>query len=99
MLSHLGFTQQQILHVLAGEGAALTAIGALMGLALGLAVSVILVYVVNPQSFHWTMDMLLPWPRLILLCAGMVAAGTITAWMAGRTAVGHDVVRAVKEDW
>lgn len=99
LLSHLGFTQQQILHVLAGEGAALTAIGALMGLALGLAVSVILVYVVNPQSFHWTMDMLLPWPRLILLCAGMVAAGTITAWMAGRTAVGHDVVRAVKEDW
>ena len=30
------------------------------GLALGLAVSVVLVQVVNPQSFHWTMDLLLP---------------------------------------
>jgi putative ABC transport system permease protein len=99
LLSHLGFTREQTLRVLAGEGAALTTVGALMGLALGLAVSLILVYVVNPQSFHWTMDMQLPWPRLLLLCAGMVAAGTVTAWMSGRAAVGTDVVRAVKEDW
>ncbi|MDO9278461.1 MAG: FtsX-like permease family protein [Polaromonas sp.] len=99
LLSHLGFTREQMLRVLAGEGAALTAVGALMGLALGLAVSVILVYVVNPQSFHWTMDMLLPWPHLIMLCMGIVVAGAVTAWMSGRAAVGSDVVRAVKEDW
>ena len=99
LLAHLGFTRRQVLAIVAGEGAAWTAIGALAGLALGLAVSVVLVKVVNPQSFHWTMDMLVPWGRLLALCAAVVAAGTITAWLAGRAAAGRDAVLAVKEDW
>lgn len=99
LLAHLGFTRRQVLAVVAGEGAAWTAIGAVAGLGLGLAVSVVLVKVVNPQSFHWSMDLLVPWERLLLLCAAVVAAGTVTAWMAGRAAAGKDVVLAVKEDW
>ncbi|MEO9102229.1 MAG: ABC transporter permease [Burkholderiaceae bacterium] len=99
LLAHLGLTRGQILAVVAGEGAAWTGIGALAGLALGLAVSVVLVHVVNPQSFHWTMDLLLPWPRLFALCAAVVLAGTATAWIAGRAAAGRDAVLAVKEDW
>ncbi|MET0210139.1 MAG: ABC transporter permease, partial [Burkholderiaceae bacterium] len=99
LLVHLGFTRRQVLTVVAGEGAAWTAIGALAGLALGLAVSIVLVHVVNPQSFHWTMDLLVPWERLALLCAAVIAAGTVTAWLAGRAAAGHDAVLAVKEDW
>lgn len=99
LLSHLGFTRGQVLAIVAGEGLALSSVGALMGLALGIGVSVVLVHVVNPQSFHWTMDMLLPWPRLAALCGSVIAAGTITALLAGRTAVSRDAVMAVKEDW
>ena len=99
LLAHLGLTRGQILAVVAGEGAAWTAIGAVAGLALGLAVSVVLVHVVNPQSFHWTMDLLVPWLRLLALCAAVVFAGTATAWIAGRAAAGRDAVLAVKEDW
>jgi putative ABC transport system permease protein len=99
LLAHLGFTRRQVLAVVAGEGAAWTAIGAVAGLGLGLAVSVVLVKVVNPQSFHWSMDLLVPWERLLGLCAAVVAAGTVTAWMAGRAAAGKDAVLAVKEDW
>ncbi|AMM23323.1 ABC transporter permease [Variovorax sp. PAMC 28711] len=99
LLAHLGFTRRQVLGIVAGEGAAWTAIGAVAGLLLGLAVSVVLVKVVNPQSFHWTMDLLVPWLRLIALCAAVVAAGTVTAWLAGRAAAGRDAVLAVKEDW
>ncbi|MCG2593954.1 ABC transporter permease [Ramlibacter sp. XY19] len=99
LLAHLGLTRRQILAVVAGEGAAWTLVGALAGLALGLAVAVVLVHVVNPQSFHWTMDLLLPWGRLGLLCLAVIAAGTITAWLAGRAAAGRDAVLAVKEDW
>ena len=68
-------------------------------LVAGAAVSVVLVHVVNPQSFHWTMDLLVPWLRLGALCAAVVAAGTLTAWLAGRAAAGRDAVLAVKEDW
>ncbi len=99
LLAHLGLTRRQILAVVAGEGAAWTAVGAVAGTLLGLAVAVVLVHVVNPQSFHWTMDLAVPWPRLVLLGLAVVAAGTLTAWAAGRTAAGRDAVTAVKEDW
>lgn len=99
LLAHLGLTRRQILTVVAGEGAAWTAVGSLAGVVLGLAVAVVLVHVVNPQSFHWTMDLLVPWLRLLALCAAVVIAGTLTAWVAGRAAAGRDAVLAVKEDW
>jgi len=99
LLAHLGLTRRQILSVVAAEGAAWTAVGALAGLLLGLAVAAVLVHVVNPQSFHWTMDMALPWARLAALAGAVVAVGTLTAWLAGRMAAGRDAVLAVKEDW
>ena len=99
LLAHLGLTRRQILAVVAGEGAAWTGVGALAGVLLGLAVSVVLVHVVNPQSFHWSMDLDIPAWRLAALCGAVVVAGTTTAWLAGRAAAGRDAVMAVKEDW
>jgi putative ABC transport system permease protein len=99
LLAHIGLTRGQVLRVVAGEGAAWTAIGSIAGLVLGLAVAVVLVHVVNPQSFHWTMDLLVPWARLLLLCLAVVAAGTLTARLAGGAAATRDAVLAVKEDW
>jgi len=99
LLSHLGLTRRQVLGIVAGEGAVWTLAGVALGLGLGIAVSAVLVKVVNPQSFHWTMDLLLPWARLALLCAAMAAAGTLTAWLSGRAAAGRDAALAVKEDW
>ncbi|MEZ5643770.1 MAG: ABC transporter permease [Burkholderiaceae bacterium] len=99
LLAHLGLTRRQILGVVALEGLVWTALGAGAGLLLGLAVSLVLVHVVNPQSFHWTMDLALPWPRLLALCLAVIAAGTATAWLAGQAAASRDAIRAVKEDW
>lgn len=99
LLAHMGLTRAQILGVVAGEGAAWTSIGAIAGTALGIAVSAVLIFVVNPQSFHWTMDLHLPVLRLALLALSLVAAGTLTAWIAGRAAAGKSAVLAVKEDW
>ncbi len=99
LLAHLGLTRRQILAVVAGEGAAWTAVGAAAGVLLGLVVSVVLVHVVNPQSFHWTMDLNVPGWRLLALCGAVIVSGTVTAWLAGRAAAGRDAVMAVKEDW
>ncbi len=99
LLAHLGLTRRQILGVVALEGLAWTALGALAGVALGLAVAVVLVHVVNPQSFHWTMDLVLPTARLAALALAVVVAGTLTAWLAGRAAAGRDAVQAVRQDW
>ena len=98
-LQHLGFTRRQVLTLVACEGALWSAVGAVLGLALGLAVSVVLVKVVNPQSFHWTMQMSVPPGILLALGLGVVVAGALTAWGSGHAAAGRDVVRAVNEDW
>jgi putative ABC transport system permease protein len=98
-LQHLGFTRGQLHALVAAEGTVWTGAGALLGIALGLAVSVVLVHVVNPQSFHWTMEWVVPWPRLAGLGLAVLAAGTLTAWVAARAAASRDMALAVKEDW
>jgi putative ABC transport system permease protein len=99
LLVHLGLTRGQVLSVVAGEAAAWLTAGIALGLAVGLAVSVVLVHVVNPQSFHWTMSLHVPWDRLAALAATVLALGVATAAMAARHAAGRSAVMAVKEDW
>ena len=99
LLAHLGLTRGQVVAVVAGEGAAWVAAGTLVGLVLGLAVSMVLVFVVNPQSFHWTMQLVLPWGRLALLCVAVLLAGIATAAFSARSAAGRSAVLSVKEDW
>ena len=98
-LQHLGFTRRQVLTLVACEGALWSAVGAVLGLALGLAVSVVLVKVVNPQSFHWTMQMSVPPGTLLMLGVGVIVAGALTAWGSGHAAASRDIVQSVKEDW
>ncbi len=99
LLSHLGLTRRQTVALVAGETAAWLTAGALIGVALGVAVSAVLVHVVNPQSFHWTMDLVLPWPTLAALALAVLAAGTATAALTARRAAGRAAVMSVKEDW
>ncbi|MPW16440.1 FtsX-like permease family protein [Paraburkholderia sp. CNPSo 3157] len=99
MLRHVGVTRGQILALLATEGGLLTALGIAMGCALGFAISLILVFVVNPQSFHWSMSLHVPWMLLSALAIVMLASSCTTAVAAGRRAVSVDAVRAVREDW
>jgi putative ABC transport system permease protein len=99
LLSHLGLTRRQIVGVVAGEGLAWVTAGALVGLVLGLAVSMVLVFVVNPQSFNWTMELVMPWGRLAVLAMAVIVAGTATAAFSARRAAGRAAVLSVKEDW
>ena len=99
LLSHLGLTRRQVVLVVAGEAAAWVASGVLVGLVLGLAISMVLVFVVNPQSFHWSMDLVLPWARLLGLAAAVWVAGVATAALCARQAAAGQAVLSVKEDW
>ena len=79
--------------------ALLGAVGVAAGLSLGVAMSQVLIQVVNPQSFHWTMETRLPWPLFASLAAALVAASAGTAVLAGRSALSAGAIRAVREDW
>jgi len=98
-LRHFGFTRRQVATMLAIEGGVLGTMGVIVGLVTGAVVSLILVYVVNRQSFHWSMDLVIPVVPLAVLSAVLVLAAALIATLAGRHAMSGDVVRAVKEDW
>jgi putative ABC transport system permease protein len=99
VLRHLGLTRGQVRAMLAAEGGLLALLGALAGLAVGAAISLILVYVVNRQSFGWSMELHPPYVFLLALTAVLVALSVVTAIVAGREAMGIGPVRAVREDW
>jgi putative ABC transport system permease protein len=99
MLRHIGVTRRQIAVMLALEGALLALPGVLSGLLLGFVIAAVLVYVVNPQSFHWTMSLHMPWGLLVALASTVVCAAALTALWSARTAMSVDAVRAVRDDW
>lgn len=99
MLRHIGAKRGQIIAMLALEGALLGAVGAVAGLGLGAVMGQILIQVINPQSFHWTMSTRWPLGLFAGLVAALVGASAGTAVLAGRSALSADAVRAVREDW
>ncbi|WP_374265496.1 ABC transporter permease, partial [Zoogloea sp.] len=99
MLRHLGLTRCQIGWMLAQEGALAAGVGVLAGLAVGAGIGLVMIEVVNRQSFHWSMDLHVPWASLAVFGAGLVALGAAAAVLAGRQAMRQDAVLAVREDW
>jgi len=99
MLRHIGFTRGQILRMLAFEGALVSVLGLAIGLLLGWLMSIVLIDVVNRQSFHWSMDVYFPWTGLGLFGVAMLAAAILAAVTSARRAVAGEAVRAVREDW
>jgi len=99
VLRHLGMTRAQVGAMLATEGLVVSAIGLAVGLTLGFAISLILINVVNRQSFHWGMELSLPWLALAVFALLLVGASMLTALASGRKAMGRDIVLAVKDDW
>jgi putative ABC transport system permease protein len=99
MLRHLGLTRGQIRRMLAAEGALLAIVGAAAGLVCGTAISLVLVYVVNRQSFNWSIELHAPIVLLASLVLVLLGLAIVTAILSGREAMGMGPVRAVREDW
>jgi putative ABC transport system permease protein len=99
VLRHIGMLRRQVLAMLAIEGAIMSALSALYGLLLGFGLSLILVYVVNRQSFNWSIDLAVPWRQLGILSSALIIAAALTALWSGRAAMSQDALRAVREDW
>jgi putative ABC transport system permease protein len=92
-------TRRQVGAMLAAEGGLLALLGAAAGLVLGGGISLILIHVVNRQSFNWSMDLHPPYALLAGLSLALIALAALTAYFSGREATGMGPVRAVKEDW
>jgi len=99
MLRHLGVSRRQIGWMLVQEGALAAGVGVLGGLLAGGAIGLVLIEVVNRQSFHWSMDVHVPWISLAVFALVMVVLAALAAVLAGRQAMRQEAVLAVREDW
>jgi putative ABC transport system permease protein len=94
MLRHVGVSRRQIVAMLLAEGALLGVVGVIAGIGLGIAMGEVLIHVVNPQSFHWTMETRLPLTLFAIVSAALVLEASGTALIAGRRALSSEAVRA-----
>ena len=99
MLHHVGMTRGQIGLTLAFEGGLLGGLGAVAGMIVGAIMSLVLIHVINRQSFHWSMDLAIPWPALMALAALLILCSALTSALSAQRALSNDVVRSVREDW
>jgi putative ABC transport system permease protein len=91
MLAAMGFTSRSLQHTVLAEGAVITLVGLAIGCACGVAIGAVLIHVVNPQAFHWTMSMRMPWfvfaSAIVLTFAASLAASALAARRATRVPV------------
>jgi putative ABC transport system permease protein len=84
----VGGSAAQIRKLLLWETAMLGVLAAVIGLASGLCLSLVLTGVINRAFFGWTIQLAFPWRSLALtpfwIFAAAVIAGILPAWRAGR---------------
>jgi putative ABC transport system permease protein len=98
VLRFLGATSAQIRKLILVEAGLIGLLANVVGLALGYVLSLVLVYVINKQSFGWTIQF--HWPVAVLLGSmGVVYVATVLAGLyPARIAVRLDPIEVVHEE-
>jgi putative ABC transport system permease protein len=99
MMRHLGVSRRMVMGQLAIEATIGTLIALIWGGLIGVLIGIILIKRVNPQSFHWTMDVALPWSILIPSAIALLLTAVVTAVLAARSASSGGPLLAVRQDW
>jgi putative ABC transport system permease protein len=99
MLRHVGVQRRQLVAQLSIEAALGVSVAVLWGGLIGAAIGWVLIDRVNPQSFHWTMDMHWPLGLLAGSASALIAASVLAAVLASRAALGQGPLNAVRQDW
>jgi putative ABC transport system permease protein len=83
-LRALGFTRRELAGAAALEGGVVAAAAVAGGLVLSVALGWLLIYVINKQSFGWTLGFAVPWGQLAALAGAVVATGVVVSYFVGR---------------
>ncbi|MGA1093253.1 MAG: FtsX-like permease family protein [Burkholderiaceae bacterium] len=102
LLQQVGQSSGQRLAMVAWESLGLIGSVALWGLLLGLGIGLVLIHVVNPQSFQWTMELSIPLSELavfmVLVVLLAVSASVFTAHRSLQRG-GRALHLELRQDW
>jgi putative ABC transport system permease protein len=98
LLRYLGASSEQLRKLILAEAGVLGLLANISGVILGLFLSLILIFVINKQSFGWTIR--LHWPVAVLLGATSVIflATLLAGYYPARVAVRLNPVEVVHEE-
>ena len=83
-LRALGLNRGEIAQATACEGLVLAVAGVAVGVAVSLALGWMLIFVINKQTFGWTLGFDVPWLQIAGLAFLVISAGTGVAYGVGR---------------
>ncbi len=98
LLRVLGASASRVKRAVRYEAAAIGGLGIVLGLASGAAMALVLVHVINRQSFGWTIAMRWPWGFLAGALALVFATTLLAAARPAGLAAATDVAAALKEE-
>jgi putative ABC transport system permease protein len=98
LLRFLGAATSQIRKLILVEAGLIGLLANLVGFVLGLAVSFILIYVINKQSFGWTIQFHWPAAVLAISLAGVFLATILAGLYPARVAVRLNPIEVVHEE-
>ncbi|NJD68238.1 MAG: FtsX-like permease family protein [candidate division NC10 bacterium] len=98
VLRSVGATKAQLVRIILGEAGLLGLLTELLGLAAGIALSLILIHVINKQSFGWTIQFQFSW--WVVLKSSIIALGTalLAGYLPARQATRLDIPAAVSSE-
>jgi putative ABC transport system permease protein len=80
----LGWRRDDLAVAASLEGALLSVGSVLAGMIVSLGLGWILIYLVNKQSFGWTLQFNIPWLSLSAVGLLVIISGTVAAYLVGR---------------
>lgn len=80
----LGLTRTMAGQIAMIEASLLTFVGTVSGLVLAMALGWLLIYVINRQSFGWTLQYHIPWEQIPILVTVSILSSLIVSWGIGQ---------------
>jgi len=98
LLRFLGAAAEQVRKLILCEAGLIGIIANLVGLALGTVLSLILIFVINKQSFGWTIQFHWPAPLLLAVLSGVLLSTILAGLYPARMALAMNPIETLHEE-
>ncbi|MBI4641175.1 MAG: ABC transporter permease [Candidatus Tectomicrobia bacterium] len=96
ILRSIGATKGQVRKVVMIEATLMGIIGSVLGILTGIALSFVLIFVINKQSFGWTLQVSYPYPMMIYSTLLIMLTSIVAGYFPARKASAVDLTEAVQ---
>lgn len=97
LLSLIGATPRQVRWMVLIEATLIGVVSQAIGLTIGFVLAWVLMYVINVQSFGWTIQFHLPWAFVLQSSVAVIVSSALFGLYPAQRAVGLDALQTLRE--